>query len=179
MTARLLARVALRPALGRPAARGPALRRALATTPLDDDAIDPWMWVAPARRQEAEAAPVDAGPPPAHPLSVDEITAILADRGGVEIATLALDRSVGGLCDFMVFASGKSPGHLRSIAGAVVAEARRRPGGAHTPRPASGESDWFSIDLDAVVVQLLSPGARAELALEAYWDPDRRDPVPS
>ena len=42
-----------------------------------------------------------------------------------------------------------------------------------TPRD---DDEYEAVDLDAYVVQLLTEHARADLQLEALWDPRRRDP---
>lgn len=146
-------------------------RRALAT--LSDADVDAWTWVAPARSKKPSRA---QKPAPARPLDAGEVAALLDAEGAEDIATVTVAASAG-FCDAMVFASGTSAVHLRSLADAVVSEARRRPGGAATPRPEAGEAEWFSVDLGDVVVQLLSPDARKALALEALWDPTREDPL--
>ena len=85
------------------------------------------------------------------------------------------------LCDAMVLASARSQRHLRALADALLVEAKRRPG----PRPrAEGHQrgagdDWVCVDLDRVVVQLLSEEARERLGLEdlhtGAWDPQLDD----
>ena len=103
----------------------------------------------------------------------------LEAEGAVDVTTLR-PRNVD-LCDAMVLASARSQRHLRALADALLVEAKRRPG----PRPrAEGHQrgagdDWVCVDLDRVVVQLLSEEARERLGLEdlhtGSWDPQLDD----
>lgn len=143
---------------------------------MDDDDVDPWTWVAPANKKEKhKPSATSALPYRDSPLDVAEVQALLEDAGAIDVERLAVPASAG-FCEDMIFASGKSSRHLRSIANVIIAEAKRRPG----PKPHNDrtEDEWISLDLDSVVVQLLSPESRERLALEAFWDPTRTDPIP-
>ena len=133
-----------------------------------------WSWVPPARTKDKgrKARAPSRFPATTAPLDRGDVLAILEDAGAVDVETIALPADAPG--DAMVLASALSPKHLRSLADAVLAEAKRR---GRPPR-ADGvdDPDWVSVDLDAVVVQLLTEQARADLQLEALWDPKRADP---
>ena len=149
----------------------PALLRASSGAAADDNT---WSWVPPARTKDKgrKARAPSRFPATTAPLDRGDVLAILEDAGAVDVETIALPADAPG--DAMVLASALSPKHLRSLADAVLAEAKRR---GRPPR-ADGvdDPDWVSVDLDAVVVQLLTEHARADLQLEALWDPRRRDP---
>ena len=149
----------------------PALLRASSGAAADDNT---WSWVPPARTKDKgrKARAPSRFPATTAPLDRGDVLAILEDAGAVDVETIALPADAPG--DAMVLASALSPKHLRSLADAVLAEAKRR---GRSPR-ADGvdDPDWVSVDLDAVVVQLLTEDARADLQLEALWDPRRRDP---
>ena len=168
-------RCGARPVARRGAARPvrSAWRRPLSTT-LGDDDVDPWVWVAPSkkgpRRDRPKRAP--SGPAPTAPLGRDDAIALLEEEGAVDVETIALPDDA--FCDEMVVASALSSRHLRALADALRFEIKRR---GRLPRTdGADDADWVSVDLDAYVVQLLTPEMRETLELEALWDPKRTDP---
>lgn len=79
---------------------------------------------------------------------------------------------VRGLTDFadtLIVASGTSDRHVRSIADAVIQQAKRngfRPLGTEGER----EGEWVLVDLQDVVVHVMLPRVREFYGLERLWD---------
>ncbi len=70
--------------------------------------------------------------------------------------------------DYMIFASGNSPTHVKAMAQHVVEEAKRageRPLGIEGEQP----GDWLLVDLGDVVVHAMLPDTREFYQLEKFW----------
>ena len=133
-----------------------------------------WSWVPPARTKDKgrKARAPSRFPATTAPLDRGDVLAILEDAGAVDVETIALPDDA--FCDEMVVASALSSRHLRALADALRFEIKRR---GRLPRTdGADDADWVSVDLDAYVVQLLTPEMRETLELEALWDPKRADP---
>ena len=101
----------------------PALLRASSGAAADDNT---WSWVPPAPTKDngRKARAPSRFPATTAPLDRGDVLAILEDAGAVDVETIALPADAPG--DAMVLASALSPKHLRSLADAVLAEAKPR-----------------------------------------------------
>jgi len=72
--------------------------------------------------------------------------------------------------DAMVFASGTSTRHVKSIADEVVTQAKQA---GFTPIGVEGYTfgEWVLVDLGDVVVHVMLPAVREFYQLEKLWDP--------
>jgi len=151
-------------ALGRRAAvQRPSTR--LLSSKLSDDDVEAWTWKPPtAKKPKSAAAPPRAAP--TEPLDAAAVVALLEAEGAVDVSTLQ-PRNVD-LCDAMILASARSQRHLRALADALIVEAKLRPGpNAKVEGHQRGAGDdWVCVDLNRVMVQLLSEDARERLAFE-------------
>ncbi len=94
------------------------------------------------------------------------ITAI-EDMKGENIVSLDVtDKS--NVTDLMIVASGTSNRHVTSIAGNVVAEAKKA---GVQPLGVEGETegDWALVDLGDIVVHIMQPQVREFYDLERLW----------
>ena len=91
----------------------------------------------------------------------------LEDLKAVDIKHLNVE-GVAGFTDRMVFASGTSSRHVKSIAQSVQ-EAARNAG--ITPLGMEGEDvgDWVLIDLGDIVVHIMIPDTREFYDIERLW----------
>lgn len=108
------------------------------------------------------------------------VTAALEDLKGREI--LALDVSaLTNVADCMIFCSGTSNRHVKSLADNVAVEAKKR--GVHvfgTEGEDAGE--WVLVDLGDVIVHVMLPETRAFYDLERMWsksDSQNQTPDPA
>ena len=91
----------------------------------------------------------------------------LEDLKGVDIRVLDV-RTMTGITDMMVFASGTSDRHVKSLAGNVVRQAKLagcRPISVEGER----EGEWVLVDLGDVVVHVMLPRAREFYQIEKLW----------
>ena len=99
----------------------------------------------------------------------DLAVSALEDLKGVDIRQL----DVRGRCsfaDFMVFASGTSDRHVKSLAASVVGKAKEagvRPMGVEGDDVPNTE--WVLVDLIDVVVHVMLPQTRDHYQLEKLW----------
>lgn len=130
---------------------------------------DPYAaWLPPA---EALAA-ADIPTLPGVPLTPAELAAALeAERGGdVRVVSLA-GRS--DLADALVFATGRTPAHMRRMADTVARALRRRRlvGLAAEPGVENrGGDDWMVVDCGNVIVCIMDAAARRALDLERFYE---------
>ena len=103
------------------------------------------------------------------PKSLGEVVAGALDDLKADNVHVLDVRHLTTVTDTMVVASGRSDRHVRAIAGAVVANAKKagfRPIGVEGER--SGE--WVLVDLADVVVHVMLPRVREFYNLEKLWD---------
>jgi ribosome-associated protein len=109
-----------------------------------------------------------ASPPCSAPTLLEAVASALEDMKAVNVKVL----DVRGLTDFadtLIVASGTSDRHVRSIADAVIQQAKRngfRPLGTEGER----EGEWVLVDLQDVVVHVMLPRVREFYGLERLWD---------
>jgi ribosome-associated protein len=83
-----------------------------------------------------------------------------------DIVTLDV-RELTDVADYMVFASGTSNRHVKSLAENVAVEAKSQ---GVTPLGKEGdEGDWVLVDFGVVVVHVMLPETRAFYDLERLW----------
>ena len=124
--------------------------------------------VAPARRKRS--MPCDA----IRLLPPERMCQVLSKAHAADVCSLDV-RSQADFCEMMVVATGVSPEHLQTLAGALLDELRE---GAKklqvwpTPRPVKDGkpgADWVVVDFGAVVVHLFLEEARESYDLEGLW----------
>lgn len=94
----------------------------------------------------------------------------LEDIKGKDIKVLDV-RGKSSITDVMVFASGTSNRHLKSLADSVVVKAKAA---GVLPLGVEGESggEWVLVDLGDVVVHIMMPEIREFYNLEKLWSVD-------
>lgn len=93
--------------------------------------------------------------------------AALEDLKGREI--LALDvRTLTNVADCMVFCSGTSNRHVKSLADNVAIEIKKR-GGHVMGMEGEDAGEWVLVDLGDVIVHVMLPETRAFYDLERMW----------
>jgi ribosome-associated protein len=103
--------------------------------------------------------------------TIEEIQQIviqsLEDLKAVDIKYINVE-GVAGFTDRMVFASGTSTRHVKSIANSVQDAAKKR---GVTVLGMEGEDvgDWILIDLGEVVVHIMIPDTREFYDIERLW----------
>lgn len=93
--------------------------------------------------------------------------AALEDLKGKEIVTLDV-RHLTSVTDYMVFCSGTSNRHVRSLADNVEYEAKQR-GVMALGVEGQSDGEWVLVDFGDVVVHVLLPETRAFYDLERLW----------
>lgn len=105
------------------------------------------------------------------PMTTEELKALactaLEDLKGNEIVTLDV-RHLTGVTDFMVFCTGTSTRHVKSLANNVEEEAKKQ-GIRAIGVEGKQASDWVLVDFGDVVVHVMAPDARAFYDLERLW----------
>ena len=82
---------------------------------------------------------------------------------------LSLDvRSLTGIADYMIIASGTSTRHVKALADNVVVKSKEA---GFKPLGVEGErdSDWILVDLAGVIVHVMLPATRTFYDLERLW----------
>jgi len=101
----------------------------------------------------------------------EELTEIiintLDDMKALDIKTLDV-RGKTSITDIMIFATGNSDRHVKSLAESVAFEAKQ------ADEPAIGleginEGEWALVDLNGVVVHIMQPKVRDFYQLERLW----------
>ena len=91
----------------------------------------------------------------------------LADIKAVNVLSLDV-RSLTGIADYMVIASGTSTRHVKALADNVVVKSKES---GFKPLGVEGErdSDWILVDLAGVIVHVMLPVTRNFYDLERLW----------
>lgn len=97
----------------------------------------------------------------------DIAQAALEDLKGRDITVLDV-RRLTSVTDYMVFCSGTSNRHVKSLAENVELEAKRR--GAHLiGMEGQQEGEWVLVDFGDIIVHVMLPETRAFYDLERMW----------
>ncbi len=98
---------------------------------------------------------------------VQRVIDAMEDLKAVDIRELDVT-GVANFTDHMLFASGTSNRHVKSIAQAVVDAAKEA---GHPPLGIEGEElgEWVLVDLGDVVVHVMLPETRAFYDIERLW----------
>jgi len=91
----------------------------------------------------------------------------LADIKAVNVLRLDV-RSLTGIADYMIIASGTSSRHVKALADNVVVKSKEA---GFKPLGVEGErdSDWILVDLAGVIVHVMLPATRSFYDLERLW----------
>ncbi len=92
----------------------------------------------------------------------------LEDMKAQDIYQLDISKK-SSITELMFIATGRSTRHVKAIADNVVLDAKRN---EHAPLGVEGEqgSDWVLVDLDQVVVHVMTQQARDFYNLEKFWE---------
>lgn len=98
----------------------------------------------------------------------EKVRHALEDKKAQDLVVL----NVEGICpitDVFVIASGTSTRHLKTLCEAVDEMCSRQGIKAKVYGREDSESQWIAIDIDTVIVHLLSPDMRTHYNLEELW----------
>ena len=111
-------------------------------------------------------------PIPMQPEAIKKIALKALDELKAENVLVLDVRKYASFTDFMIFASGKSTRHVKSIANEVIETAKK----ASLPPPGiEGEDvgEWILVDLGDVIVHVMLPDTRQFYELEKLWSEER------
>lgn len=161
--------------------KGGAVAKAQAGSNSDPEkSLEKWTWARPSRlaQEEAQGRKTSrAGAIPVLPrtlLRPAEVVEALVALGGEDVASVDIRGKGNFNAEAMIFASGRSGGHLRRMADTVVGALKAR-GIEEMEAPgvtgAEGYDceDWMIVDGGNVIVHLMEPSQRAALGLEGFW----------
>lgn len=93
------------------------------------------------------------------------VVKILEEKKAEDIRPIKLSDD-NTLCDYMVFASGRSTTNVKSIADAIAFELKHN---AERPFSLEGKgSQWMLLDIGDVIVHVLHPDARDHFKIEEH-----------
>jgi ribosome-associated protein len=96
------------------------------------------------------------------------VLSALDDAKALEVRQLDVGH-LTTVTDLMVFASGRSDRHVRSVADALIERCRQA---GYTPLGIEGQQagEWVLVDLGDVVVHVMLPRIREFYNIEKLWD---------
>ena len=97
----------------------------------------------------------------------DIVIKSLEDMKAQDIKVLDV-RGKTSITDLMIFASGTSDRHVKSIAETVAFQAKQA-GEAPLGTEGAVEGEWALVDLNGVVVHIMQPKVRDYYQLERLW----------
>jgi len=104
-------------------------------------------------------------------MTADELKTIvqtaLDDLKGKEIVAIDV-RGLTSVTDYMIFCSGTSNRHVKSLADNVEVEAKKR-GAQVLGTEGQQEGEWVLVDFGDVIVHVMLPETRAFYDLERMW----------
>jgi len=107
-------------------------------------------------------------PTPLQPEAIKKIALQALDELKAESVVVLDVRNHASFTDFMIFASGKSTRHVKSIANEVIEAAKKA---NLPPLGVEGEDvgEWVLVDLGDVIVHVMLPDTRQFYELEKLW----------
>jgi ribosome-associated protein len=107
-------------------------------------------------------------PTPLQPEAIKKIALQALNDLKAEAVVVLNVRNHASFTDFMIFASGKSTRHVKSIANEVVEAAKKA---NLPPLGVEGEDvgEWVLVDLGDVIVHIMLPDTRQFYELEKLW----------
>lgn len=105
---------------------------------------------------------------PMKPLAIKKLALQALDELKAENVIVIDVRSRASFTDFMIFASGRSTRHVKSIANEVVEQAKNA---SLPPLGIEGEDvgEWVLVDLGDVIIHVMLPDTRQFYELEKLW----------
>lgn len=97
----------------------------------------------------------------------DLVIETLEEMKALDIKSLDV-RGQTSITDIMVFASGTSDRHVKSLADSVAFQAKQA-GEAPIGTEGTMEGEWALVDLNGVVVHIMQPRVRDYYQLERLW----------
>jgi ribosome-associated protein len=109
-----------------------------------------------------------SSPIPMQPEAIKKIALKALDELKAENVLVLDVRKYASFTDFMIFASGKSTRHVKSIANEVIETAKKA---SLPPLGIEGEDvgEWILVDLGDVIVHVMLPDTRRFYELEKLW----------
>ena len=109
-----------------------------------------------------------SSPIPMQPEAIKKIALKALDELKAENVLVLDVRKYASFTDFMIFASGKSTRHVKSIANEVIETAKKA---SLSPLGIEGEDvgEWILVDLGDVIVHVMLPDTRQFYELEKLW----------
>jgi len=109
-----------------------------------------------------------SSPIPMQPEAIKKIALKALDELKAENVLVLDVRKYASFTDFMIFASGKSTRHVKSIANEVIEAAKKA---SLPPIGIEGEDvgEWILVDLGDVIVHVMLPDTRQFYELEKLW----------
>lgn len=107
-------------------------------------------------------------PTPLQPEAIKKIALQALDDLKAEAVVVIDVRNHASFTDFMIFASGKSTRHVKSIANEVIEAAKKA---NLPPLGVEGEDvgEWVLVDLGDAIVHIMLPDTRQFYELEKLW----------
>jgi len=107
-------------------------------------------------------------PTPMQPEAIKKFALLALDDLKAENVVVIDVRDYASFTDFMIFASGKSSRHVKSIASEVIEAAKSN---NLSPLGIEGEDvgEWILVDLGDVIVHIMLPDTRQFYELEKLW----------
>ena len=107
-------------------------------------------------------------PTPLQPEAIKKIALQALDDLKAEAVVVLDVRNHASFTDFMIFASGKSTRHVKSIANEVIEAAKKA---NIPPLGVEGEDvgEWVLVDLGDAIVHVMLPDTRRFYELEKLW----------
>ena len=97
----------------------------------------------------------------------DFIVEILNEKKAESIRPMKLSGEIP-ICDYMIFASGRSSKNVTSIAEAVAHEVKHK---AERQFSLEGKgSEWVLLDIGDVIVHILHPKTREHFKIDEHWE---------
>ena len=112
---------------------------------------------------------------PMQPEAIKKLALQALDELKAENVIVLDVRSHASFTDFMIFASGRSTRHVKSIANEVVETAKKA---SLPPLGIEGEDvgEWILVDLGDVIVHVMLPDTRQFYELEKLWGEELTGP---